>query len=913
VILPSHAAALHSNDSQDTADSSVLLNDVNRDLAVIDALTAHIAVIDREANIVLVNQRWRAFGQANGLQISNSALGVNYLRMCEKTSGVDAADARAVCEGIRKVLARESKKFAHEYSCHSATEQRWFRVVVTPLHNSDIGAAVVSHVNITDRKKVEVALRRTEELYRRAIRGAGAVPYASDFITRTYIFMGEGIQDLIGYSPAEVNGALWNNIIQESVMHGQAAGLTKQEAAKRVLNGQLQQWRCDMRVITKSGESRWISDASVQNLDETGKPISAMGILQDITERKRLAAQLELERIRLETAQQIARIGCWEMDLSAETFSWTEQTHRIFETDAAAFTVTYENMLRLVHPEDRQKLDVTFTDSLASADPSHLEHRLRLPDGRIKFVEARWQVFFDNDRKPARVIGTCLDITDRKQAAEKLAEQAELLDKAQDAILVRDLNDRVTYWNQSAERLYGWKSEEIVGKRITKLIYHDAAPYQRAMQQLLANGEWIGELDHLTKDGRRVSIEGRWTLVRDSLGEPKAVLSINTDVTERKRIEAQFLRAQRMDSIGTLAGGIAHDLNNVLAPIMMSLAILKQEVRSPQAARLLATLESSAQRGADLVQQVLSFARGMDGKRIPVNMLYIARDVRKIINDTFPKNITFTLEAAKDLWSVNGDATQLHQVIMNLCVNARDAMQNGGRLETVLENASIDEVYSKMNPDAHPGHYVRLKVIDTGTGMAPNVLEKVFEPFFTTKEVGKGTGLGLSTVLGIVKSHGGFIRVYSEVGRGSRFEVNLPKLAGVGASEKQPTDRQLPRGNGESILVVDDEEAIRLAAKETLEQFGYSALLAANGAEAVAMFVQHQHDIDLVLTDMAMPIMDGAALISALRSLNPQARILASSGLANQNKADSVRFIPKPYNAEELLAAINESLAVQQN
>ncbi len=330
---------------------------------------------------------------------------------------------------------------------------------------------------------------------------------------------------------------------------------------------------------------------------------------------------------------------------------------------------------------------------------------------------------------------------------------------------------------------------------------------------------------------------------------------------------------------------------------------------------MLAMLQSCAQRGADLVRQVLTFARGIDGQRVAVNLSHLTQDIKKIVRETFPKNIEFVLETGRDLWPVVGDPTQLHQVLMNFCVNARDAMPDGGKLTLSVENVVLDEVYAGMNPDCNPGAYVMVKVADTGTGIPPEIRDKIFEPFFTTKELGRGTGLGLSTVAAIVKSHGGFINLYSEPGKGTKFKVYFPTEAPKAAMDHLATEKTgLPRGNGELVLVVDDESSVREVTQKTLERFGYRVVVAAHGAEAVSHYVQHRDKIAVVLTDMSMPIMDGPATITALRSINPSVRIIGSSGLADNAMVARVtnngvrHFVPKPYTAETLLRTIQAVL-----
>jgi PAS domain S-box-containing protein len=515
------------------------------------------------------------------------------------------------------------------------------------------------------------------------------------------------------------------------------------------------------------------------------------------------------------------------------------------------------------------------------------------------------------------------EVEEHRRTEDELAaslERFHVLSRATtDAVWDWDLSADTLWWNEGFEALFGLlPGEEApdIGAWARRIHPDDRKRVTESLHAAVAGNveQWSEEYRFLKRDGVYAHVLDRGHLIRAESGGPLRMIGGMSDLTERKKLEEQFLRAQRMESIGTLAGGIAHDLNTVLAPILMATDMLPDHVQGQEGRAMLDMVRVSAQRGADLVQQVLGFARGIEGVRRVVAPGEIARDFLKVIQDTFPRNIVFELNAPDDIWPIQADPTQIHQVLMNLCVNARDAMPDGGRLTLTLENSVVDDVYSGMNLRAKPGPYVRICVQDTGEGMSDETKEKIFEPFFTTKEVGKGTGLGLSTTFSIVRGHGGFINLYSEPGRGTRFWVYLPAEIATAEGESVQETQVLPRGNGELVLLVDDEESIREATGKALVLFGYRVMTASNGAEAVSVFVRNRDAIDVVLTDMSMPVMDGASMIAALRTIEPKVRIVASSGLSDNGKSmklagcHAVEFVPKPYTAETLLKTLRDVL-----
>ncbi len=807
------------------------------------------------------------------------------------------------------------------------------------------------------------------------------------------------------------------------------------------------------RVVRPDGTVRWVHELGELERDNEGRPVRLTGTILDITLRKSasealersegqlrvLAAQLQMEHTRLVEAQALARVGSWETDLATMEVIWSEEVYRICGKDPATFKPTHQLFLDLVHPEDRERVNHCFLQSLGQPSAFTLEHRLLLSDGEIRFVEERWNCFNDDKGTPVRVFGTCRDIseskqvaaeahrvsallravadgtpdavfvkdlsgcyllmneagarlvgrpmeeilgkddtaifgtegarvtmesdrrvmisdrpqtseevltaagvtrtylatkapyrdehgkvvgmigisrdiTERKQAMERIAEQAALIDEARDAIYVRDLDHRITFWSKGAERLFGWTAGAALGRSVREVLPVTPEEFAEADRTVRAAGAWHGELQFTSRAGTVVTLDSRWTLMRDGNGAPRSILTIDTDITESRNLQQQFLRSQRMESIGTLAGGIAHDLNNALAPIIMSLDLLKMRFPDAESMDLLGIIGSSAQRGADMVRQVLSFARGVEGRQEVVRIPLLIEEVAKIANETFLKHIRIKINLAAGLWPVIGDPTQLHQVLLNLCVNARDAMPQGGTLTISAENISIDEHYAGLYDGAQPGFHLLLQVEDTGTGMSSEVMEKIFDPFFTTKELGQGTGLGLSTSIAIVKSHGGFLRVDSTIGEGTRFKIYLPAQPGSGSEALAPDRKEWPRGHGEMILVVDDEQRVREITQQTLEAFGYRVVLANDGADAVAVYASRPAEIAAVLTDMMMPVMDGPTAILVLRRLNPHLPILAASGLALNEHVAKVtslgvkHFLAKPYTAQALLVMLQELL-----
>jgi len=638
--------------------------------------------------------------------------------------------------------------------------------------------------------------------------------------------------------------------------------------------------------------------------------------LRDVTREQEAHRRVGEAEERFRAVARATTDAVWDLALPSKRLWWSEGMRESFGWDPEELTSDLDSWVDRLHPADRERA----TESLEGAiqgTGAHWEarYRFRRGDGSYAWVVDRGSILREVDGTAVRMVGGMSDETEVQVAQRRIREQANLLDRAQDAILVKELDHTIAYWNAGAERLYGWTREEAVGKSARELLYSESAAFDQATAATLEDGEWSGELHQRRKGGSELTSEARWSLVRSDEGVPRRILSIHTDVTERKVLLNQFLRAQRMESIGTLAGGIAHDLNNVLSPILLAIGLLREELPEGAVDETLSAIESSARRGADLVRQVLAFARGAGGTRVPVAAATVLEDLSRVVRDTFPRSITLELRVVPGLPSVLVDPTQLQQVLLNLLVNARDAMPEGGTLRVSAEEVEVEPGQPAMTGIPTPGPHLCISVADTGVGISMELLEQIFDPFFTTKEVGHGTGLGLSTVAGIVRSHGGFVTVRSTPGEGTTFHIYLPAHRAPEGRPPEQAAPDLPRGRGELVLVVDDEGSVRTITRQTLETFGYRVITAADGGEAVAAFRERREEIDLVLTDMTMPNMDGRAAIQAIFQANPGVKVVAASGGGGGREGAPAHldprvrhFLPKPYTAETLLTVLREVL-----
>ncbi|MBI1759801.1 MAG: PAS domain S-box protein [Acidobacteria bacterium] len=759
--------------------------------------------------------------------------------------------------------------------------------------------------DVSERRDADDALRESEERYRDLFENANDIVFTTDL---------QG--NLTSFNKA---GELVTGFTREEVLEkGAFASFTPEfrkivrEMLEKKLTGK-SKTQYELELTAKEGH-QLILEISVRLITKNGKPSGVQGIARDITERKRADAEraklmkdLESERTLLQAVLRQMPAGVLIVEApSGKVILVNEQAAQLMRRSMQELRDGVKFEFFHLAGKRYQPHEWPLTRAIDAGEVVTSEVlQTRRSDGAVITLQIEAAPVRNKRGRIVAGVMAFNDITERRFAEEQIREQAALLNCAQDAIAVQDLEGRVLFWNRGAERLYGWSSAEVLNQRLDELIYANAESqrFPETLRHLQEKDEYKVEQRQRTKDQREIIVESRYTLVRDEISRPKSVLVINTDITSRQQLETQVLRMQRMESIGSLASGIAHDLNNALAPILMALHTLQQRFTDQNSQHWLSLIRKSAERSRDLVDQVLTFARGASGERLPLDLDELLLDLAGILKETLPKNVKLEANVPDNLWPLTGDKTQIHQVLMNLCINARDAMPAGGLLTVKAENVQLKQEDVWTYEGVKPGPFVRVTVTDTGTGMSPEVIDRIFEPFYTTKEPGKGSGLGLSTASGIVRGHGGYIEVKSEIGKGSRFIVCLP--ADVEADQQ-------PEEPAALILAVDDEPTLLEVTTATLETAGYRVQGASDGHAALAAYRQRPKEFKIVLMDMAMPGLDGMTASQAMQDINPDVKIIATSGLRSQQNIEDAKRVGvkavlwKPYTADELLDKIAE-------
>lgn len=778
-------------------------------------------------------------------------------------------------------------------------------------------ARLVMIEDVTEQRKLE-----QEQRLHAAMLEIAANPIVVTDAAGVITWVNAAFTSLTGYAGEEAIGQTLR--IVKSGQHDEAFF---RELWSTIIAGQV--WRGEIVNRRKDGTLFHAVDTITPMHGEDGAIVHFIAVMHDVTERRQAEIELRETHAQLRRLLEHSPAIIYSLRLgegAPKPIFVSENLHAL--TGWAVEEVLHEGWwLANVHPEDR---DVALASSARAGQigASRAEYRMRCKDGTYRWIEDSNRVLRDDLGRPFEMVGSWTDIDARRRAEEARHATEERFEKlfhaSPIAIAYSTVDGRkLIEANERYLEFFGYQRAELVGRPSAEVnLWADAAQRERVLNQFGDEGRLQNiEVRFVRKSGeQRVGLVTGETLLLED--ETVRVWMI-ADITERKKLEAELFRAQRVESIGRLANGIAHDMNNILAPIMLSAPLLRMNLSPADFEKTLSTVETSAKRGADLVRQLLLFSRGVESGRGPVRPDLLIKELAKIVKETFPKNIAIEIDCPGSTWAVSGDATQLHQVLLNLCVNARDAMPEGGTLRIKAENVDAGPEVKRWGDHAQPGPYVVLRVSDTGAGIPPEIVDRIFDPFFTTKEANKGTGLGLSTVHGIVTSHGGFIRLQSELGRGTTFEIHLPATRESGSGQSNlPRAKPANRGQGEKILVVDDEESIRSVLRQTLAQHGYRVLTAADGEAAAAIFAREGSEIKLIITDIDMPLMNGLGLIRRVKQTHPQARFILSSGLSTdaplqartaEAKALGVHTVlRKPYQADEMLAAVQRELGVAE-
>jgi PAS domain S-box-containing protein len=887
--------------------------EATRQEAILNALPAHIALLDSHGLIISMNEAWRQFGGARVVQSPGLGIGLNYLENCDRSDGAGSAEAHQVAAGIRAVLAGGTKDFSIEYACPAPAGPRWFLLMVTPLTDNHLPGAVVMHVDITDRKRAEEKLRRSEVSLAAAQRLAQLGSWEIELVDATNLAScptrwSDELFRIFAFVPAQF---LPTNQRALAMIHREDLPRVTQAFDQLIRAGT--SYDVVYRIICGDGQERIVLERA--ELDKSVSPPLLSGTVQDITQRARTEAE------RTQSEERFTKI----FRSSPIAIAYGEAGHQggfidVNERWTEFFGYTRAEAIGRTARDLNLWVDLAAQDTLlaqveVAGVVTNFECLFRHKTGSIKTALLSVEILHLG---PIEIRLTMfVDITNRKRDEESLRMQGRVLESMVEGVTVVNESGTLLFSNPACDAMFGYPRGALIGRHISVLNNMRAdeglAFTTGMLRQVFQTGNWSGEIPNVKRDGKPFVTRVHVSAV--DLAGKKCAIAVSEDVTETKQLESQLLRAQRMESVGGLAGGIAHDMNNILAPIMMAAPLLRHPDPGMEHEKIIAMIEVSAKRGADLVKQLLFFGRGVEGQRSVVQMKNAMREIHEMIFETFPRSIRIATDAPDEIWPIRADPTQLHQVLLNLCVNARDAMPEGGGLSLVAVNAVVDEAFPGRSVEATPGPYVCIVVADTGVGIPAGHRDKIFEPFFTTKDLGKGTGLGLSTVIAIAKGHNGFVTLESEIGHGTTFRVYLPAAPAATEPVKRASAAPVPGGKNETILLVDDEESIRMIAGEMLRRHGYQVLIANDGAQAAVLFSQHADEIEVVVTDFDMPFMDGLSLIRVLKNIDPGVKIILSTGIQSGFRSEArlselaalgVRaFLSKPYSAEKILSAIH--------
>ena len=904
-------------------------------VAILNALPAHIALVDAQGVIVSVNEAWRRFATANVLQGPDFCVGHDYLAVCEQTTGDCSEAAKATAAGLRRVLQGESKEFAIEYPCHSPAEQRWFRLMVTPLNEEHRIGAVITHINITDRRLSENAVRESEQRLELATKSAH-IGIWDWHVAENEMFWDPQMFALYGIGEGAFSGAY--DAWQKGLHPGDRE---RAEAQIKVALAGARDFHSEFRVQWPNGQVRHIEAHGLVLRTEDGSPKRMIGVNWDITDRK-LAEERIAEAARFAALSGEVGLALAEDDALRPMLQqcavaivkhldagfvriWTlNEATATLELQASAGMCTHIDGPDARMPVGQFKIGLIaaerkpqFFNSIQDVF-SVPEQEWARREGLTSF--AGYPLVIDHQLLGAMEIFARCPLKDdlstianavalgiqRKQVAERATWLASFPERNPSPIVELDLaSGMINYANPQAIETFpkiqsmGFEHPSLSGLK-------EAEQYLVASKKGVVMREVsIGESIYL-KTIHYIPETHRLRVYWNDISAQK-----HAEVALRKTQE-QLNQSQKMDAIGKLAGGVAHDFNNQLNVMMGYAEMLAQRMTDPKLKRFAENIVTSAHRSGDLTKKLLAFSRKGQHQAVPMSIHVILTETAEMLERTIDKRIAIktVLNAEEDV--ISGDPSQVQNAFLNLAVNARDAMPEGGEVEISTENVYLDSAgLAQHSGEAIPGDYLRICIRDTGTGMSDEVKRHLFEPFFTTKPVGKGTGMGLASVFGTVKNHKGLINVYSEVGHGTEFKIYLPMAEQTSAAAV--TRAKLPKiAKNLRILLVEDEDILREMFREMLRLGEHDITEAENGRKALDVYRQDWKKIDLVILDMIMPEMNGPDTFRAMKKINPKIIALLSTGFSLNTEVQSVLdegvrgFIQKPFMPDDILSLITK-------
>ena len=911
-----HRSSIRDITARKLADEA-LIQERDRAKQLLDIACVMILALDTEGRVTLINVKGSEILGCRPEEIIGMVWADTFLPERIRAE-LKASFGRLVSGDVEPV-----EYFENPVLTSQGTERiiAWHNSVIRD-DKGEITGTLSSGEDITERKRSEETLRKSEERFRQMFDNMSncvavyeAIEDGEDFIIKDFNRAAEkteGVtrENVLGRSVVKVFPAVKEIGLFEVFQRVWKTGKPEFHPASLYKDNRISGWKENFVYKLSSDE--------------------VVAIYEDVTTRKQAEEALRESEFHLARAQQIAHLGSWSWDIAADRLYWSDETYRLFGLQPGEFVPRNEDFLSLVHPEDRKRIEKAVQDALVYGYYNP-EFRIIQKGGEERYVYSKGDIIFDQEGNPVKMEGTVQDITERKRAEEAVRESEakyrELVENAKSVILRFDVTGKVIFINEYGETLFGYKQEELIGRNAVGRIVPEkdeaGKDLEAMIKEICEDTEKYrkNENENMTRDGRKLWINWTNTAIYDQQGKVIEILSVGNDITERKQAEEQMLslqaqlqQSQKMEGLGQLAGGVAHDFNNLLTVISIQSQLGLRGLREGDPLKeKLKDIELAADRAASLTRQLLAFSRRQILEMKVINLNFILKDMEKMLRRVIGEDIELKTVLSDDLGMVKVDPGQMEQVIVNLAVNAKDAMPRGGKLFLETANAKLDEKDVRSHVGMIPGAYIILSITDTGIGMSKEVKEQIFDPFFTTKEKGKGTGLGLSTVYGIVKQSGGDIDVYSKPGKGTTFKIYFPRVFEPQEEFKKEAKEELPRGT-ETILVVEDDGMVRRLAVDILRRQGYRVLEAEAGGEGLLISEQYKEPIDLILTDVVMPHMGGPELIERLRQVRKDFKMLYMTGYTDEAIVqhgileEGVNLINKPFTVEKLARKIREVL-----